>query len=51
MIDAWVSENRASVSRCDAMLADLKQADGVDVAMLSVALREIRTLAQARRTG
>jgi glutamate dehydrogenase len=51
MIDAWVSENRAAVSRCDAILADLKQADGVDVAMLSVALREIRTLAQTRRTG
>jgi glutamate dehydrogenase len=46
MIDGWVSDNRAAVSRCEAMLEDLKQADAIDVAMLSVALREIRSLAQ-----
>ncbi len=51
MIDAWVADNRAAVSRCEAMLEDLKQADGVDVAMLSVALREIRSLAQTPGTG
>jgi glutamate dehydrogenase len=51
MIDAWVSDNRAAVRRCEAMLEDLKQADAVDVAMLSVALREIRNLTQTRGTG
>ena len=51
MIDAWVSDNRAAVHRCEAMLDHLKQADAVDVAMLSVALREIRNLAQTPGTG
>jgi glutamate dehydrogenase len=51
MIDAWVSDNRSAVSRCEAMLEDLKQVDAVDVAMLSVALREIRSLAQTRGAG
>jgi glutamate dehydrogenase len=46
MIEAWVSDSRAAVTRCEAMLEDLKQADAIDVAMLSVALREIRSLAQ-----
>jgi glutamate dehydrogenase len=51
MIDGWVSDNSASVTRCEAMLDDLKQADTIDVAMLSVALREIRSLAQTARTA
>ncbi|HYY82061.1 MAG TPA: hypothetical protein VFD04_23180, partial [Actinomycetes bacterium] len=46
LIDAWQADNRASVARCMAMLEDLKEADTLDIAMLSVALREIRTLAQ-----
>jgi NAD-specific glutamate dehydrogenase len=45
MIEAWVSDNQAAVRRCLAMLEDLRQADAVEVAMLSVALREIRNLA------
>jgi glutamate dehydrogenase len=45
MIDGWVADNSA-VTRCEAMLEDLKQADTLDVAMLSVALREMRSLAQ-----
>src|SRR6266540_118858 len=44
VIDAWVSDNRAAVDRYQGMLEDLKQVDGPDVAMLSVALREIRNL-------
>jgi glutamate dehydrogenase len=44
MIEAWVADNSAAVGRGEAMLGDLKQADTVDVAMLSVALREIRNL-------
>jgi glutamate dehydrogenase len=51
MIDAWVADNRAAVRRCEAILEDLKQVDAVDVAMLSVALREIRNLAQTPGTG
>jgi glutamate dehydrogenase len=51
MIDAWVSENRAVVSRCDALLEELKQAGTLNVAMLSVALREIRSLARTQGTG
>jgi glutamate dehydrogenase len=46
MIDGWVADNGSAVTRCEAMLDDLKQADTLDVAMLSVALREIRSLAQ-----
>jgi glutamate dehydrogenase len=46
LIDAWLEENRASVARCLAMLGDLKEAEGLDIAMLSVALREIRNLSQ-----
>jgi glutamate dehydrogenase len=51
MIDAWVAGNRAAVRRCEAMLDDLKQADSVEIAMLSVALREIRNLALTPGTG
>jgi glutamate dehydrogenase len=47
VIEAWVADNRAAVDRYLAMLEDLKQVDLPDVAMLSVALREIRTLARA----
>jgi glutamate dehydrogenase len=46
LIDAWLEENRASVERCLSMLADLKEADALDIAMLSVALREIRSLSE-----
>jgi len=51
MIDAWVAGNRGSVTRCLEMLEDLKQVERVDVAMLSVALREIRSLGQTSGTG
>jgi glutamate dehydrogenase len=47
LIEAWLSDNRAAVGRYQAMLQDLRQADTLDVAMLSVALREIRGLARA----
>jgi glutamate dehydrogenase len=46
LIDAWTEENRASVARCMAMLGDLKEAETLDIAMLSVALREIRSLSE-----
>jgi glutamate dehydrogenase len=47
VIEAWLSENRAQVGRYQAVLEDLKQAETLDVAMLTVALREIRNLAQS----
>jgi glutamate dehydrogenase len=46
LIDSWLEENRSSVGRTNAILADLKEADGLDIAMLSVALREIRNLSE-----
>jgi glutamate dehydrogenase len=47
VIEAWLSENHAEVGRYQVMVAELKQAETLDVAMLSVALREIRNLAQS----
>jgi glutamate dehydrogenase len=46
LIDSWMEENRASVERTNAILADLKEADRLDIAMVSVALREIRNLSE-----
>jgi glutamate dehydrogenase len=46
LIDHWVKENRSSVERTNAILSDLKEAEGLDIAMLSVALREIRNLSE-----
>ncbi|HEV8651130.1 MAG TPA: NAD-glutamate dehydrogenase [Actinomycetes bacterium] len=45
-IDAWLDENRSSVARSQELLEDLREAESLDVAMLSVALREIRNLNQ-----
>jgi glutamate dehydrogenase len=47
LIDAWMRENGASVGRATALLDDLREADTLDIAMLSVALREIRNLSEA----
>jgi glutamate dehydrogenase len=46
LIDAWLAENRGSVGRANAILSDLKEAETLDIAMLSVALREIRNLSE-----
>jgi glutamate dehydrogenase len=46
LIDTWMEENRSSVERTNAILADLKEAEALDIAMLSVALREIRNLSE-----
>jgi len=45
-IDAWLDENRSSVARSQELLEDLREAESLDIAMLSVALREIRNLNQ-----
>jgi NAD-specific glutamate dehydrogenase len=49
VIEAWVGASRAAVDRYQGMLEELKQADALDVAMLSVALRELRSLAGRRK--
>jgi glutamate dehydrogenase len=46
LIDAWLEENRASVARATSILSDLREAETLDIAMLSVALREIRNLSE-----
>jgi glutamate dehydrogenase len=46
LIDAWMRENAASVARATSTLDDLKEAETLDIAMLSVALREIRNLSE-----
>ncbi|MFL6188387.1 MAG: NAD-glutamate dehydrogenase [Actinomycetes bacterium] len=46
LIEAWLADNRSSVERTRAILSDLKEADTLDIAMLSVALREIRNLSE-----
>ena len=46
LIEAWLAANRSSVERTRAILSDLKEAETLDIAMLSVALREIRNLSE-----
>jgi glutamate dehydrogenase len=43
-IAAWMEHNGAAVERCRQVLADLKSGTRTDFAMLSVAMREIRSL-------
>jgi glutamate dehydrogenase len=50
LIEAWLADNRSSVERTRAILSDLKEADTLDIAMLSVALREIRNLSETGAT-
>jgi glutamate dehydrogenase len=46
LIDSWTEENRSAVARANAILSDLKEAERLDFAMVSVALREIRNLSE-----
>ena len=43
-IDAWLAPRRAALSRTEALLADLRQAGGLDLAKLAVASRQLRSL-------
>jgi glutamate dehydrogenase len=45
MLGAWENRNGAALARAQRMLTELGDAKGVDLAMLSVALRELRNLA------
>lgn len=46
-IEAWLTQNRALVEHCLQVLTDLKISGTIELAMLSVALREIRGLVQS----
>src|SRR4030095_6754145 len=46
LIEAWLADNRSTVERARSILSDLKEAEILDIAMLSVALREIRNLSE-----
>ena len=45
MLAAWEARNAAALERAQRLLAELADAKGADLAMLSVALRELRNLA------
>ena len=44
LIDAWEAQREFQLARCRQLLADLKPAPALDMAMLSVLLRELRSL-------
>ena len=44
LIAAWQDRNRRAIERLGHLLAELKAAAAVDAPMLSVALRELRSL-------
>ncbi len=50
-IEVWLAQNRAPVERFLQVLADLKTSGTIELAMLSVALREIRSLVQSGEPG
>jgi len=45
LLAAWEERNAAALERAQRLLAELKDAKVADLAMLSVALRELRHLA------
>jgi len=45
LLDAWTVRNAAALTRAERMLAELRAQPAADIAMLSVALRELRALA------
>src|SRR4029450_10948034 len=51
LIDGGMDDNSSSVTRCFAVLEGRKEPETRDIAMLSVALREIRNLNQTGAGG
>jgi len=45
MLTAWMARNEAALARADRLLAELKDTPAADLAMLSVAIAELRALA------
>ena len=46
-ISAWIKKNQDSVDRTDQMIAEISSTEINDFAMLSVASRQLRALAEA----
>ena len=46
-VDAWLSHNELAVDRCLNVIAELRAAGPLDLARLSVAVREVRNLINA----
>jgi glutamate dehydrogenase len=44
MIESWTAERGPALARTDSLLADLRKAGSVDLAMLAVANRQLRSL-------
>jgi len=51
LIERWLTENEAAIQRWQFVLADLRSTGTLDLAMLSVAVREVRDIAQATVSG
>jgi glutamate dehydrogenase len=45
IIDAWAARNATGLARAERLQAELRALPGLDLAMVSVALRELRGLA------
>jgi len=46
LVEAWLEDNATRVRRCLSTFTDLRSAGTLDIAMLSVAMRELRNLVQ-----
>ena len=44
LIEAWEASRSTKIARCRQVLEDLRSAHGIDMAMMSVAMRELRAL-------
>ena len=44
MIDGWAADRGAALARTDSLLAELRKAGSIDLAMLAVANRQLRSL-------
>ncbi|MEE9195455.1 MAG: hypothetical protein V3U44_06410, partial [Alphaproteobacteria bacterium] len=44
MVKAWVDTRKEAVEQCEQMLADMRAAGAADIAMMAVAIRQLRLL-------
>jgi glutamate dehydrogenase len=51
IVDAWIQHNHGRARRCLETLDDLRAADGIDIAMVCVALQELENLVQTGGWG
>jgi glutamate dehydrogenase len=47
-VAAWVAAHRPAVERCDALVAEIRAAPQIDLAMMAVAGRQFRALAESQ---